>query len=331
MLCEADFQFCPRCGAARIANLPPVRGADGSPPGSTKASSLQPEDTLSSGADRRHVTVLFADVAGFTTFAERLDPEDVRAFQSALFEMLGEAVARYDGFVEKFVGDAVMAVFGAPVAHGDDPARALNAALDMLECSERLSETWAARLGQAVKLHIGVHTGPVVAGNLGSTAGAAYAVTGDTVNTTARLLAAASGTILVSGATYALTQHRFVFDEARDAERTGQGAADRRSSPDPCAGGTLSQRGPGRLSDGARSCGSSRRSCVPAAKRASARWSCFAARRASARRVSTRSSNAWPARLALRHIAAWCSTLGPRPAGMQSVRSFAICSVSVRE
>ncbi len=177
---------------------------------------------MSSGADRRHVTVLFADVAGFTTFAERLDPEDVRAFQSALFEMLGEAVARYDGFVEKFVGDAVMAVFGAPVAHGDDPARALNAALDMLEGSERLSETWAARLGQAVKLHIGVHTGPVVAGNLGSTAGAAYAVTGDTVNTTARLLAAASGTILVSGATYALTHHRFVFGPARELSVRGK-------------------------------------------------------------------------------------------------------------
>jgi class 3 adenylate cyclase len=177
---------------------------------------------LSKGGDRRHVTVLFAVVAGFTTFAERLDPEDVRAFQSALFEMLGEAIARYDGFVEKFVGDAVMAVFGAPVAHGDDPARALNAALDMLEGSKRLSETWASRLGQAVKLHIGVHTGPVVAGNLGSTAGRAYAVTGDTVNTTARLLAAASGTILVSGATYALTQHRFVFDEARELSVRGK-------------------------------------------------------------------------------------------------------------
>jgi class 3 adenylate cyclase/tetratricopeptide (TPR) repeat protein len=191
-------------------------------PGSNKAASLQPEYSLSNGADRRHVTVLFADVAGFTTFAERLDPEDVRAFQSALFETLGEAVGRYDGYVEKFVGDAVMAVFGAPVAHGDDPARALNAALDMLEGSKRLSETWASRLGQAVKLHIGVHTGPVVAGNLGSTAGTAYAVTGDTVNTTARLLAAASGTILVSGATHALTQHRFVFDEARELSVRGK-------------------------------------------------------------------------------------------------------------
>jgi len=166
--------------------------------------------------------VLFADVEGFTTFAERLDPEDIRAFQTALFEILGEAVTRYGGFVEKFVGDAVMAVFGAPVAHSDDPVRALNAALDMLDGSKRLNETWASRLGQDVKLHIGVHTGPVVAGNLGSTAGTAYAVTGDTVNTTARLLAAASGTILVSAATHALTQHRFVFDDACELSLRGK-------------------------------------------------------------------------------------------------------------
>jgi adenylate cyclase len=166
--------------------------------------------------------VLFADVSGFTTLAERLDPEDVRAFQNALFEMLGDAITRYDGFVEKFVGDAAMAVFGAPLAHEDDPERALSAALDMLDGSDRLSEVWAARLGQPVKLHIGVHTGPVVAGNLGNAAGAAYAVTGDTVNTTARLLAAASGTVLVSGATHALTQHRFAFEPARELNLRGK-------------------------------------------------------------------------------------------------------------
>ena len=80
--------------------------------------------------------MLFADVSGFTTLSERLDPEEIRAFQNALFARLAEAVARYDGFVEKFVGDAVMAVFGAPVAHEDDPERALRAALDMLEASK---------------------------------------------------------------------------------------------------------------------------------------------------------------------------------------------------
>ena len=178
--------------------------------------------TVSADADRRHVTVLFADVSGFTTLSERLDPEEIRAFQNALFAKLAEAVARYDGFVEKFVGDAVMAVFGAPLVHEDDPERALRAALDMVEGSKALSQQWAARLGQPVKLHIGVHSGPVVAGSLGNAAGAAYAVTGDTVNTTARLLAAASGTVLVSAATHALTRHLFDFEPARELTLRGK-------------------------------------------------------------------------------------------------------------
>lgn len=170
------------------------------------------QDAPARDTDRRQVTVLFADVSGFTTLSDRIDPEEVRAFQNALFATLAKAIARYDGFVEKFVGDAVLAVFGAPVAHEDDPERALSAALDMQAGAVELSADWADKLGQAVKLHIGIHTGPVVAGNLGEAAAAAYAVTGDTVNTTARLLAAASGSMLVSDATYALTKHRFAFD-----------------------------------------------------------------------------------------------------------------------
>jgi class 3 adenylate cyclase len=169
------------------------------------------------------VTVLFADLSGFTSLSERLDPEEVRAFQNALFETLAQAVTRYDGFVEKFVGDAVLAVFGAPIAHEDDPERACDAALDMLERSAALSDQWTARLGQSVTLHVGIHTGPVVAGNLGDAAGAAYAVTGDTVNTTARLLAAAApGTILVSDATHALARHRFAFEPAVEVTLRGK-------------------------------------------------------------------------------------------------------------
>ena len=74
----------------------------------------QSRSVRASEADRRQVTVLFADLSGFTSLAERLDPEELRAFQNALFETHGQAIARYDGFVEKFVGDAVLAVFGAP-------------------------------------------------------------------------------------------------------------------------------------------------------------------------------------------------------------------------
>src|SRR5262245_26046457 len=203
-LCEPDFAFCPRCGTARSGAAPAA---------GTREPAARTKDPAAREADRRQVTVLFADLTGFTTLAERLDPEEVRAFQNALFETLARSIERYDGFVEKFVGDAVMAVFGAPVAHEDDPERALDAALDMLERAARLGEGWAARLGQRVMLHIGIHSGPVVAGSLGAAAGTAYAVTGDTVNTTARLLAAAApGTVLVSDATHTLTRHRFAFE-----------------------------------------------------------------------------------------------------------------------
>jgi adenylate cyclase len=175
------------------------------------------------GADRRQVTVLFADLSGFTALSERLDPEEIRAFQNALFDVLARVIARYDGFVEKFVGDAVLAVFGAPVAHEDDPVRACEAALTILEGGKALTRQWAERLGQPVALHMGIHTGPVVAGNLGGAAGAAYAVTGDTVNTTSRLLAAAaSGTILVSAATHALVRHRFALEPAGELAMRGK-------------------------------------------------------------------------------------------------------------
>ncbi|MGH7390381.1 MAG: ATP-binding protein, partial [Candidatus Rokuibacteriota bacterium] len=198
----------------------------GAPPAPGPAARSAPATKPAGGApdtDRRQVTILFADLSGFTALSERLDPEEVRAFQSALFETLALAIARYDGFVEKFVGDAVLAVFGAPIAHEDDPERALDAALDILERGAALSRAWAARLGQPVALHVAVHTGPVVAGSLGDAAGAAYAVTGDTVNTTARLLAAAPpGAILVSEATRALTRHRFAFAPAGDVALRGK-------------------------------------------------------------------------------------------------------------
>src|SRR5262245_652835 len=137
--CEPDFAFCPRCGAARS---PAPAGSDKPKAPTTAAGGL----VDGRDADRRQVTVLFADLSGFTSLSERLDPEEVRAFQNALFETLAKAIERYDGFVEKFVGDAVMAVFGAPVAHEDDPQRALDAALQMLEQSGALAEQWATRL-----------------------------------------------------------------------------------------------------------------------------------------------------------------------------------------
>jgi len=182
-----------------------------------------PEPRGAEEADRRLVTVLFADLAGFTALSERLDPEEIRGFQNDLFEELSSAIQHYEGFVEKFVGDAVMAVFGAPVAHEDDPQRALRAALEMHQRITALDERWARRLGRSLALHIGVNTGPVVAGTLGSLSGGAYAVTGDTVNTAARLQSAAQpGETLVSAATYELTEHVFVFEPRGEVAMKGK-------------------------------------------------------------------------------------------------------------
>jgi len=202
----ADFAFCPRCGNKLAAAAPPAPAAV--------------------EADRRAATVLFADLSGFTTISERLDPEDVRALQTDLFGVLRGVVQRFDAFVEKFVGDAVMAVFGAPVAHEDDPQRALHAALEMHACVAALSERWRERIGHPLTLHIGVNSGRVVAGNLGSSADAAYAVTGDTVNTAARLQAAAeAGQTLVSRATFQLTQRAFAFESAGTLALKGKAEA----------------------------------------------------------------------------------------------------------
>src|SRR5215212_11099126 len=93
--------------------------------------------------ERKIVTILFVDLVGFTARAERLDPEDVRAIQTPYFARVREAIESFGGTVEKYIGDAVMAVFGAPIAHGDDPERAVRAALALLDAVQELNATEA--------------------------------------------------------------------------------------------------------------------------------------------------------------------------------------------
>jgi len=231
-VCDAGFAFCPRCGAPRAAGsaqLAPAAAVaavvqTASVTATPPPVPAEPADREADReADRRQVTVVFADLSGFTALAERLDPETLRAFQNALFETMAQAITRYGGFVEKFVGDAVLAVFGAPRAHEDDPVRALEAAREMMQRVAGLSLQWAARLGRPVQLHIGVHTGPVVAGSLGHAAGGSYAVTGDTVNTASRLLSAATqGSVLVSDTTQWLARHRFDFEPGEELALRGK-------------------------------------------------------------------------------------------------------------
>lgn len=153
---------------------------------------------------RRVVTVVFADLAGFTALSEGRDPEAVKELLDACFGMLVPVIEVHGGHVDKIIGDELMAVFGAPVAHDDDPERAVRAALGLLEA--------LGRLDPELVLRVGVNTGEVLAGPVGP--GHAYTVTGDTVNTAHRLVSVAEGgTILCGERTWAATNHAIRYQE----------------------------------------------------------------------------------------------------------------------
>jgi len=160
---------------------------------------------------RKQVTVLFADMAGFTATAETMDPEDVRDIIQAYFGRVSAAITGQGGWIEKFIGDAVMAIFGIPAAQESDPERAVRAALDMQAALAELNEQLQRERGIRLSMRVGVNTGPVVVSHLGGHQGEDFAVFGDTVNLASRLEHAAPiGGILISHATY---RHvRGVFD-----------------------------------------------------------------------------------------------------------------------
>jgi len=159
--------------------------------------------------ERKLVTVMFADLSGFTAVAEAMDPEAVRDLMNGCFERLVPVVKRYEGTVDKFIGDEIMALFGAPVAHENDPERALRAALEMMDA---LAEFNAER-GTDLDVHFGINTGLVIAGGLGTRERQEYSVMGDAVNLAARLEDASErGEILVGPDTYRLTVPLFEFE-----------------------------------------------------------------------------------------------------------------------
>ena len=161
--------------------------------------------------ERKVVTILFADISGFTALSETLDPEQVTEIVNAGFQALTEVVVKYGGTIDKYLGDAIMALFGAPDAHEDDPERAIRTAIDM---PAALSQALAG-LGPDtanLSLHIGINTGPVVAGAVGAAGQRDYTVVGDAVNLASRLKdIAPSGHIYVGPETYRQTSRRFEF------------------------------------------------------------------------------------------------------------------------
>ncbi|MBN1954362.1 MAG: AAA family ATPase [Anaerolineae bacterium] len=168
------------------------------------------ESASNFAGERRQVTVMFADISGFTALAETLDPEVARDLLNACFEQLVPIVEKYGGTVDKFIGDAVMALFGAPVAHEDDPERALRSAL---EIRETLHDFNTAR-STTFDIHFGINTGLVIAGAIGSSEQQEYSVIGSAVNLASRLEdLAQEGEILVGPDTYRLAAPEFQFED----------------------------------------------------------------------------------------------------------------------
>lgn len=170
-------RFCAQCGA-RIA----------------QAAATEPESFVPAAGERRQVAILFADLAGYTRLSSTLDPEETHRLLTRFFERTDEVIERLGGTIDKHIGDAVMGVFGAPVAYGNDVERALRAAVGIHAAMAPLS----TEVGRPLGTHIGIASGEVVAAATGSAAHRNYTVTGDAVNLASRLtdLAAAGETVV---------------------------------------------------------------------------------------------------------------------------------------
>jgi len=203
-------QICPACGQ---------ENPDGFRLCGMCGASLASE-TREAGEERKIVSVLFTDLVGFTGRAEALDPEDVRAMLSPYYARLREQIEQRGGTVEKFIGDAVMAVFGAPVAHEDDPERAVRTALAIREAIRQLNERDP---GLELQIRTAVNTGEAVVA-LGARPSEGEGIaSGDVVNTAARLQSAAPiDGILVGEATYRATRHVIDYREAPPVDAKGK-------------------------------------------------------------------------------------------------------------
>lgn len=155
------------------------------------------------GGEVREVTILFSDIRRFTSLAEKLPPEQVVEMLNNYFTRMIDVVNRHEGMVDKLMGDSVMALFGAPISLGNDPLRAIHCALEMQQEGTRFNFAQEAEGLPSLPMGIGINTGPVVAGNIGSSTKMEYTVIGDEVNIAARMQGiAAPGEVLISGNTY---------------------------------------------------------------------------------------------------------------------------------
>lgn len=199
------FKFCVKCGQQL-----------------TTPSAIQQEGGFASPGERKHITVLFSDLSGYTSLSEKLDPEEVKGIMNRIFSQVTEVVSHYEGTIEKFIGDAVVVFFGIPNAHEDDPVRAIRTAMKIHEIVSDISPEFEGRIGKPIAMHTGINSGLVVTGKLSSEE-EALQVAGDSVNVASRLSGLArSGEIIVGEATYHQAKGYFVFGACDPARLKGK-------------------------------------------------------------------------------------------------------------
>jgi class 3 adenylate cyclase/predicted ATPase len=193
-------KFCMQCGTALAGGAPPAQAPSPAPTPAPAVTEVPPEE-------RRTATVLFADLSGYTAATESMDPEAAKGLVDRCLRRLGEEVERFGGTVDKYIGDNVMGVFGAPVAHEDDPERAVRAGLAM---QDAMGDVNAQAGGAEFSLRVGINSGEVMAGSVGD----GYTVIGDVVNVASRLQSAARpGTVTVGESTYRASRDAVAFEE----------------------------------------------------------------------------------------------------------------------
>jgi class 3 adenylate cyclase/predicted ATPase len=205
-----EAKFCIECGTALSGAPTPAATPQ---PGPAPPDHLRPAQLPE---ERRKATVLFADLSGYTAVAERMDPEAVKQMVDGALRRLGEEVTRFGGTVDKFIGDNVMAVFGAPVAHEDDPERAVRAGLAMQAAMAEINERID---GVEFALRVGINSGEVLAGQVGD----GYTVIGDPVNVASRLQSAARPeSVTVGETTHRLTRAAIEYTELEPLRLKGK-------------------------------------------------------------------------------------------------------------
>jgi len=217
--------FCDKCGQSLVEAkaTPPI---DYSQPQSYTPKVLADKilTTRSSiEGERKLVTVLFTDVANYTSISEKLDPEEVHQIMDGCFKILMGEIHRYEGTIDKFTGDGVMALFGAPVAHEDHAQRACHASLAIQKAMVEYGKKLEKEYGVEFKIRVGLNSGPVVVGSVGNDLRMDYTAIGDTTNLASRMESMAQpGTVLVSADTHRMTRDYFNYESLGEVSLKGK-------------------------------------------------------------------------------------------------------------